>query len=626
MCCIRSDLDEFKEKSKKVQQEWATSSNGILSVSADALRTIEVHAREKMEKLEDKLLQLQGHLPPKYTDGSQSETASSEDGSDTSETDQDPFAHERSPHRPRMPTAPAYLGSASKGGKRLDRSSIGDSSASTALSDSIGELIRGRLDKNIPSPYFLPATKYRDPGEVQHVVERNDARNKRQSLKPETLSDASMAKSDKMTEHSESSYGCQNLDPNTMATEVRSHSTLSSSMSSFNQTSSGVGSAKHQESYGSREINDTTQQGKSEKTFQRSWVKINDSVSMPAQPSSSIRASPDVGGQPFNGFSTPMDLLIHPFQRTKRAVERPESAPVSKLKTKPGFSNISRAMKQQTSILGQPWPQEPVQNHEHLSTGSEYAQVTLNNMPQMTTSALGTNETVTGNDKEFERNTSKDTEDEDCKVRTNTMRDLSEYTDQELEAAQALIDMSRSGINFSNPQQQGVDHSHNGSLFPNETHPSEMPGASAHQDGAQYGNMQYGCPVYNAAAHCSSSNDNNTMPYGYASYGQGYTQQYGTAPPYGFSHLPGTMYAMGYHAGPVHTSYYHSSFQQGHQTDGHGHLSHIDQSSQPAASGSGSEGEEEPKFVRSQKATEQQDGTTAAMDRSAQANNDPFVG
>lgn len=628
LCRIRANLDEFKEKSKKVQEEWATSSNGILAMSANALRKVEIFTRDDIEKLEDKLLQLQGHLPSKDNDGLSGETSSSEDGSDSSDTDQDPFAHERSPHRPRKPTAPAHLRSASKGGKRIDYSSTGDSSSSTFLSESIDELIRSHGDKNVPSPFFLPATTYRDPGKGQHGVERNDALTKRQSLGPEMVSDLSMAKSDKMTENSESSYGCQALDPNTMATELRSTSTLSSSITSSNQTSSGVESAQYQESHGPREITESAQQVKSEKKFQRSWVQVNDSVSVPAQPSSSIRGSPSVGSQLINikfDFSTPMDRLILPFERTKRDVAPPESAPAGKLRTKPGISNISRAMQQQDHIFGQPEPQEPVQNDEHPSTRGNISQVSLRDMTQMNTSAVGTDETLTGDFSESEINTTKHTEDEDRKVRTNAMRDISEYSEQELEAAQALVDMSRSGINYSNSQQQGVDHSHTDSCFPNETHPSEMPCPSAYQGGDQYGGLQYGGPVYNAAAQY-----NNTMPYGYASYGQGYAQQYGTAPPYGFSHQPGVMYTMGPHTGPVNPTYYHSSFQQGYQTGGHPHLPQTDQGSLFGAVGSEmhamneQSAQEEQKFARNPKAPQQKAGAT--MDKSMQADNDPFVG
>lgn len=628
LCRIRANLDEFQEKSKKVQEEWATSSNGILAMSAKALRKVEIFTRNDIEKLEDKLLQLRGHLPSKDNDEPPSEIESSEDGSDSSETDQDPFAHERSPHRPRMPTAPAHLGSASKGGKRIDCSSTGDSSSSTFLSESIDELIRSYSDQSVPSPYFLPATTYRDPGKAQHDVERNEARTKRQSLGPETFSDLVMAKSDKMTENSESSYGCQALDPNTMATELRSTSTLTSSISSANQTPSGVESAKYQESYGSREITEPAQQVKSEKKFQRSWVKINDSVSMPAQPSSSIRGSPRVGGQHTNNkfdFSTPMDRLIRPFQRTKRDVARPESAPAGKLRTKPGISNISRAMKQQDRILGQPVPQEPIQNHEHPLIGGDSSQVFLRNMFQITTSAVGTDETLTGNYKESESDTTKDAEDEDHKVRAKVMRDPLQYSEQEMEAALALIEMSRQGVNDSNSQQQGVDHSHTDNFFPNETHPSQLPGPGGYQGGAYHDALYYDDPVFNAAAQ-----DNNTMPYGYASHGQGYAQQYGTAPPYGFSQQPGVMYALGPHTGPVHPTYYHGSFQQGHRIGRHPHLPHMDQGSHFGAVGNemsamNEQGaQEEQKFIRSQKAPEQKDATT--LETSMQANNDPFVG
>lgn len=630
LCRIRANLDEFKEKSKKVQEEWAISSNGILSMSANALRKVEIFTRDDIEKLEDKLLQLRGHLPSKDNNGPPGDISSSEDGSDTSDTDQDPFAHERSPHRPRKPIAQTHLRSASKGGKRIDYSSTGDSVSSTVLSESIDELIRSYGAKNVPSPFFLPATTYRDPGKVQHGVERNDARTKRQGLGPETVSDLSMAKSDKMTENSESFYGCRALDPNTMATELRTNSTLSSSISSSEQTSSGVGSAKYQESYGSREITESAQQVNSEKQSQRSWVQFNDSLSMREQPSSSIRGSPRVGSQPPDikfDFSTPFDRLIRPFERTKRDVARPESAPAGTLKTKPGISDISRAMQQQESMLGQPELQEPVQNDEHPPTRASVSQVSLRDMPQMNTSTMGTDETLTGDYEESEIHTTKDTEYEDRKVRTNTMRDLSEYTDQELEAAQALVDMSRSGTDYSDSQQQGVDHSRTESCFLNETHPSEMPCPSAYQAGAQYGGLQYGGSVFNAAAQY---NNHNSMPSGYGSYSQGYAQHYGTAPPYGFSQPPSVMYTMGPHTGPVHPTFYHGSFQQGYQTGGHPHLPHMDHGSHFGAVGSEmgamneQSAQEEQRFVRSQRAPEQKGDAT--MDNSMQANNDPFVG
>lgn len=691
------DLNEVQDQWNKVKEKWLTSSNHIHHVDPSTLREVEANTRAGIELLENELDRLQGQLPPKESDGT---PGSSQRGSDMGKTNPQPLVNKPPPTLPTSPTIPVHSRVVPKGGMQVDSSSADDSYSSTDLSES-AMAINDRLKHDVrsASPFLLPQTTYRDPGKTKHSVERAVDRSTRQSLAPETLSDPSVAKSDKRVEQvqqptigglhpdefpgydptikqekasrkryshspkkdadnkkfdnfdetaedSDSSQGPVIIDPTTMASELRTNSTMSSSSSSRAQSVSGIGLPKWQDINGWREtIRSSQKQEGNEKKFKKSWFNVNDSLSMPAQPSSFIRTDRRAGDQPSSSsnnsitsdFSSLFGAPTQPFQRTKRGVARPESTPVGKLRTKPGLSDISRvAMKQERSIA-QPLSQMSSMTHQLPSTGGYLPQGSLSETSQTAPMPIGTKIPLTSSYKESKINTTiKKAEDEDIKVRTQTVIDDLERSTlrlKELNAAHALIQMSRMGDKDSNlqqQQQQGLAHSRTDDIRHKTAQSSEAPGPSGHQDGPQsYGGLQYGGPVH------STTSQYNTMPYGPDSYGhqgyhQGYAQRYDPAQQYGYPQQPHPMYAMGPPADQAGLTYYRSSFQRGHQTAGHRQMPHMDQGPQHGAIGSEMQAmeqqqvaQEEQTFVRSQKAREQKETTN--MDKSTEANNNPFV-
>lgn len=208
---IRNELEEYKENSKHVQEEWATSSNQILRMSANALREVEICARADIEMLENELGDLRGQLPPKNIDGPPGRIASGQYGSDMGTHNKSKLmlaVNQRPPSIPRSPTIPVRLRTGSKFAVRVNNSSTGDSSSSTSRSEStmaIDDRIQKYLVGSVYSPTFYAPATFLDAVKGQHNVERIIARAKRQSLDPETLSDLASMKSDKLPKQAEKS-------------------------------------------------------------------------------------------------------------------------------------------------------------------------------------------------------------------------------------------------------------------------------------------------------------------------------------------------------------------------------------------------------------------------------------
>lgn len=690
---FRNDMNEVQNLWNQVREYGLTSSNPLLHMYVNALREVEINTRSAMELLENEYGRLDRQLPPKESDVSPDKVESSQHGSDTRKTN------------------PSHSRVVAQGGMQAEYSTTSDSYSSTDLSESAMAINdRVKNDVRCPSPYFLPQTTYRDPGKTKHSVERIGDRSKRQSLAAEaTLGGPSVAKADKRagqveqpttiasmhsdevpghdtttkqakasreqykhslnkdgetkklvnldetTEGSESSDGYFIIDPTTMATELRTNSTMSSGISSSSRTQSvsGIGLPKWQDINGWREsIKSSQKQQGSEKKFKKAWVSsVGDSVSMPSQPSSFIRSGRRAGDQPSsnkdnnsgisnNSNSNTSDFgslfggggPTQPFQRTKRADARPESTPAGKLKTKPGLSDISGAAREQErNTIAQPLSQRP-------------------------TMSVDVKKPVAGSSKAAE--TAKD---EDIKVRMQAaMDDLKRSTMKlkEVDAALALMQMSRMGDNHSNSQQQpqqkqpqGLDPSRTNNVYQQTPQSSAAPGpSSSRQGGTQFygGGLQYGGPVHSAAAVASQYNNTtmpySSVPYGPLLYGQGFAQQNDPALPYGYPRPPHPMYAMGpppaacYYPMGV-PSYYHSSFQQGLYQPGatggyrQGFQQHGAIGSEMQAMNQQGGAQAAQTFVRSQKAREQQKQQqqqkkkkdTANMDKSEGANDNPFV-
>lgn len=218
---IRTELEEYKEKSKNVQEEWAISPNQILRMGANALREVEICGRADIEMLENELGDLRGELPPKNIDGSPGRIASGQYGSEMGAQSKSKFplaVNQRAPSIPRSPTVPVHSRSASKLGVRIGKSSTGDESSSTARSDStmaVDDRVQRYLMGSVHSPTFYVPSTYLDATNKQHDMDGIVARAKRQSLNPETLSDLSMVKSDKLPKPAERT-GFAGLDPATL--------------------------------------------------------------------------------------------------------------------------------------------------------------------------------------------------------------------------------------------------------------------------------------------------------------------------------------------------------------------------------------------------------------------------
>ncbi|KAJ4417718.1 hypothetical protein N0V82_005992 [Gnomoniopsis sp. IMI 355080] len=206
---IRHELDDYKEKSKNVQEEWATSPNQILRMGANALREVELCARADIEVLENELGGLQGQLPPKNTDGTPGRMTSGHYGSEMGVQIKDRSLLAVNPGDPCIPRSPVvakFLRSASKSGVRVGESSTGNSSSSTSRSNStmpIGYRIHNYLVGSVYSPTFYAPATHLDAVQGQHGVERIIDRVKRQSLDPETLSDLASIKAENLSKPGE---------------------------------------------------------------------------------------------------------------------------------------------------------------------------------------------------------------------------------------------------------------------------------------------------------------------------------------------------------------------------------------------------------------------------------------
>lgn len=142
---IKSDLEEYNEKSDRIRQEWATSSNEVLRMGGNALREIVVCAEEDVLMLEDEVGRLDGILEPKDQDGPKGRVTSGQYGSElgpglkgnqpTRPTNQ------RVPSIPRSPIFPCEPLSASKLGIDTEESSGNDDSSSGGPSPVVPEFM-----------------------------------------------------------------------------------------------------------------------------------------------------------------------------------------------------------------------------------------------------------------------------------------------------------------------------------------------------------------------------------------------------------------------------------------------------------------------------------------------------
>lgn len=701
---IRNELDEYKEKSKNVQEEWATSSNQILRMSANALREVEICARADIEMLENELGDLRGQLPPKNIDGPPGRIASGQYGSEMgvqSKTKSMLAMNQRVPSIPRSPTVPVRLRSASKFGVRMGNSSTGDSSSSTSRSDStmaIYDRIQNYLVGSVYSPTFYAPATFLDAGKRQHGVERIIARAKRQSLDPETLSDLAMVKSEKlpkqgekavsagfdpvafleydpyikqkktshkqyddilkkdeknqrlanigeMSEHQEAERECESEVFNTKdgTAQLNMTSEGGSSTSFPDQSPPGLGLVEYQQRFGCHVITEDMQATKlkkeevatrskksvsAKKKFQKPWVCINDSVSMPAH-LSSTRADPHVVVNPMN-MESPIERPDHPFQRTIRGAASTEFTPMGKLRTKPALGSISNEIMQRELKVAQPVSRKPSQIRDHTAIIQsvreavwEKAQVAKTAMNSQKSSEMGCSETQVGDkDTAVQKAPFDDFKGPDMAVQEVLERSISRMKKEE--AARTLVELSRQGDEVCEAQQQAAQNASNEILDE-----SDQPTILGHIDGqqvcVQQGGGPYDGPEYGVPKHGGGSQQ-SSIPYHSM---------------YKHAQQSGSVYSMGPHIAPMIPTFHHRSFQEGKQPVGTLHQPHIKHASPYGAIGS------EMKAMKHKKAQEEKAATMdekpcdeekATMEKTLQAskldgntsvarkgNDDPFV-